>query len=362
MRSFAFLLSVLLTCLPARAEETVRIDMGAPEGTAVVRGAGLSLGPDVDEGDFTPFAGESVEVRWTLGGVQVAGEEAARGEAVRIRAGREGGLSAGGRTVRGEVVVRAAKGRLQLINVVPLEDYLGAVLGSEMPVSFPDEALKAQAVAARTYALQKKLEALGQPFHLGSSVLHQVYGGLQREEARTRAAVEATRGEVLTHELAPIEAYFHASCGGRTESGKAALGRGLSYLQSVSCRCGRTASAKWELELKPEELRAVFGGEVRRLEVEGRSTTGRVLALVGAGRRVDAVTFRQKLGYTRVKSLWFEVTAPRKKGQPFHLRGHGYGHGAGMCQVGARTHAEDGWDYRRILGHYYPGAELQRLY
>jgi stage II sporulation protein D len=362
MRSFVLLLPLLLTGLSAEAEETVRIDMGASEGAAVVRGAGLSLGPDVDEGDFTPLAGESVEILLTPEGVRVMGEASARGEAVRIRAGQDGGLSAGGRAVRGEVVVRAAKGRLQLINVVPLEDYLGAVLGSEMPVSFPDEALKAQAVAARTYALQKKLEALGQPFHLGSSVLHQVYGGLQREEARTRAAVEATRGEVLTHDLAPIEAYFHASCGGRTESGKAALGRGLPYLASVGCSCGRTASARWELELKPEELRPVFGGEVKRLEVEGRTSTGRVLALRAAGKRVDAVTFRQKLGYTRVKSLWFEVTAPRKKGQPFRLKGHGYGHGAGMCQVGARTHAEDGWDYRGILGHYYPGAELQRLY
>jgi len=279
-----------------------------------------------------------------------------------VRAEEGTALSAGGRTVRGEVVVRSHKGHLQLVNVVTLEQYLAAVLGSEMPVSFPEEALKAQAVAARTYALQKKLEALGQPFHLGSSVLHQVYGGLAREEARTRAAVEATRGEVLTYELAPIEAYFHASCGGRTEGGQAALGRPLPYLASVPCTCGRTAQAHWEVALQPQELKALFGAEVRKLEVDGRSGTGRVQGLRGGGRRLDAVSFRQKLGYTRVKSLWFEVLQPRKKGQPVVLRGNGYGHGAGLCQVGARTHAEDGWDYRRILAHYYPGAELQRVY
>jgi stage II sporulation protein D len=356
-------LSWLLILLPlaAPAEEMVRIDMGAQEGTAVVSGRGLSVGLDVDEGAFSPWAGESLEVTLAPGGVWVKGEAAPR-EAVRVRAGEGGALGAVGRTVRGEVVVRAHRGRLQLVNVVTLEQYLAAVLGSEMPASYPDEALKAQAVAARTYALQKKLEALGQPFHLGSSVLHQVYGGLAREEARTRAAVEATRGEVLTADLAPIEAYFHASCGGRTESGQAALGRPLPYLASVPCTCSRTPQARWELSLPHAELKALFGGEVTRMEVDGRTATGRVQGLRAGGRRLDAVSFRQKLGYTRVKSLWFDVVQPKKKGQPVVLRGQGYGHGAGLCQVGARTHAEDGWDYRRILGHYYPGAELQRIY
>ncbi|MBM4381389.1 MAG: SpoIID/LytB domain-containing protein [Deltaproteobacteria bacterium] len=355
------LFPVLLLPLSAGAEETVRIDMGTQEGTAAVSGRGLSLGPDVDEGEFAPWAGEQVEVTLAPGGVWLRGEPSPR-EAVRVRAGEGETLTAAGRSVRGEVVVRANKGRLQLVNVVTLEQYLAAVLGSEMPPSFPEEALKAQAVAARTYALQKKLEALGQPFHLGSSVLHQVYGGLAREEARTRAAVKATHGEVLTVELAPIEAYFHASCGGRTESGQSALGRPLPYLASVPCTCGRTPQAFWELALPAAELKALFGTEVKKLEVEERSATGRVQGLRSGGRRMDAVSFRQKAGYTRVKSLWFDVVQPRKKGQPVVLRGRGYGHGAGLCQVGARTYAEDGWDYRRILGHYYPGAELQRIY
>src|SRR4029079_3418898 len=90
-------------------------------------------------------------------------------------------IRAGASQVRGDGVLRPYRDGLQLINVIPLEDYLAAVLGSEMPVSFPLEALKAQAVAARTYALQKKLETYGAPFHLGSSVLHQVYGGFNRE-------------------------------------------------------------------------------------------------------------------------------------------------------------------------------------
>src|SRR5919204_152232 len=117
---------------------------------------------------------------------------------------------------------------------IHMGDVSGEVLVSADGLGFSsdveDAALKAQAVAARTYALHKKLEAYDEPYHLGSSVLHQVYGGLRREDERTRAAVEATRGEVLTWELQPIEAYFHAACGGHTEEGLPALSRDLPYL------------------------------------------------------------------------------------------------------------------------------------
>ena len=109
-------------------------------------------------------------------------------------------------------------------------------------------------MAARTYALQKKLESLDEPFYLGSSVLAQVYGGTHREDRRSRAAVDATRGEVLTYELAPIEAYFHSSCGGRTEAGPAALNRDLPYLKSVECPCGGIPQSRWSATLQGCEL------------------------------------------------------------------------------------------------------------
>ena len=110
--------------------------------------------------------------------------------AVRFRAGAtEHGtgdevIQAGTTSVRGDVVALVQRGRLLLVNVLLMEDYVVAVLGGKMPPSFPLEALRAQAVAARTYALNKKLEALDEPFHLGSSVLAQVYGGLERETPR----------------------------------------------------------------------------------------------------------------------------------------------------------------------------------
>jgi stage II sporulation protein D len=212
-----------------------------------------------------------------------------------------------------------------------------------MPKSFPVEALKAQAIAARTYALHKKLEQYGQPFHLGSSVISQVYGGLASEDTRTREAVDATRGMVMTYQLQPVEAYFHASCGGKTENGSEALGRDLPYLKSVACPCAKLPQAEWRLALG------------QKVQVLARSATGRVTKALLDGRAIDAVLLRERIGYSKLKSLWFDVEGAV-------LTGHGFGHGAGMCQWGAKVLADRGMGFREILAHYYVGTELQTLY
>ncbi len=363
MRRWWLLVPFLLPSA-AFAVETMRISMAeAPVPTVVLTGLELAFGEDAEDAAFVPAKGRTVEVaragdRLLLDGVPWVGS----GDSVRFRAsGGTASLRAGGFEVRGDVVVRVQGNGLQLINVLPLEEYLAAVLGSEMPRTFPMEALKAQAVAARTYALAKKVESYGLPFHLGSSVLHQVYRGVAQEDERTRAAVEATRGEVLTFELAPIEAYFHASCGGRTESGADALSRDLPYLQPVDCPCGTLPASSWSLTLAPGELRSVVGpSEAEALSVLGRSPTGRARRVrLTASRTLDAAAFRARLGYSRVKSLAFEVDHARGG---VRLVGRGFGHGAGLCQWGAKALADQGWDYRRILLHYYPGVELQPLY
>jgi stage II sporulation protein D len=162
--------------------------------------------------------------------------------------------------------------------------------------------------------------------------------------------------------LEPIEAYFHASCGGKTESGQPALGRDLPYLQPVACPCGKLALSRWELSVSAADLRRLFGiPEGASLGIAARSGTGRVRTLsLGSNRFLDAVEFRQKLGYDRVKSLGFELERVDAGG--IKLVGRGHGHGAGMCQWGAKAYAAQGRDYREILLHYYPGVEVQQLY
>lgn len=363
------LLLFLLVPVHAWAVETMRIAMGDVQGSEVrVSGKGLAFGSDTEDASFTPLEQDAVLVRRKGSRLEFNGAPLL-GNAVRFRAGLEpqdasvptdSPLRAGDMQVRGDVVVRLYKDGLQLINVIPLEDYLAAVLGGEMPVSFPPEALKAQAVAARTYALQKKLEAYGAPFYVGSSVLHQVYGGVNREDARTRVAVEATRGEVLTFELAPIEAYFHASCGGRTESGWEALQRDLPYLQAVDCPCGKLPASRWSATVSDGELRSALGQSTEGFRVASRTATHRVTRVTAAGgASVDGVLLRRKLGYTKLKSLDFDV---EREAKGWHFTGHGFGHGAGLCQWGAKALADKGLGYRDILQHYYPGTELQQLY
>ncbi len=370
--TLAILLLALVQVRSAWAIETVRIKMGEVSREVSLSAKTLWFGPDSEEESFSSLVKATSGVRQVGGRLEVNGMPW-EGDSVRFRTTaqwlekpeaepEEIGISTF--RVRGDVVVRRAHGQLELINVLPLEDYVAGVLGQEMPVAFPLEALKAQAVAARTYALKKKLDSPGQPYHLGSSVLHQVYGGLRQQDARVRAAVEATRGEILTYDLEPIEAYFHSSCGGHTESGSSALGRSLPYLKPVDCPCGRHGGTHWELSISRSELaelaKSVGQKDAMGLTVEGHSATGRAKAIrIDPDHVVDAVTFRQRLGYSKLKSLWFEVESTRGG---FRIKGRGYGHGAGMCQWGAKAYADGGTGYREILQHYYADTELQRLY
>jgi stage II sporulation protein D len=360
--------AALLLLLPGlvHAAETVRIAMGERPSPLTLKGRNLAAGPDTEDGPFTPLGAGEARIRMVKGRLEVNGIVTER-PVVRFRAGEtdrgtgDETIRAGATGVRGDVVALVHRGKLLLVNVLPLEDYVAAVLGGEMPPSFPIEALRAQAVAARTYALNKKIDTLDEPFHLGSSVLAQVYGGLERENPRTREATASTRGQVLTFDLEPIEAYFHSSCGGRTETGLAALQRDLPYLQSVPCPCGKHPATQWSTTLTAQELEDVLGRDARgETQVQGKTSTGRVRRLSVGSRSVDAVEFRQRFGYERVRSLLFEV-APDGKGG-VKLTGRGFGHGAGLCQWGAKLMADTGKDYREILLHYYPGTELQTLY
>jgi stage II sporulation protein D len=254
-----------------------------------------------------------------------------------------------------------------------LEDYVAGVVAGELPASFPPEAQKAQAVAARSYALTRKLDAqvAGRAWDIGAGVLSQVYRGQGSPAAR--AAAEATAGEVLVLGMAPVEAYFHAVCCGQTESGLAALGKDLPYLVPVDCgRCDDAPGARWRLVLGAGELGRVagLGGPADAVRVVARTATGRAERVeLARGERVAslaAADLRQRLGFSRLQSLAFEVgeltPRPARGERTFAFEGRGQGHGAGMCQWGAAAMAQDGRTYREILAHYYPGTDVVRMY
>jgi stage II sporulation protein D len=273
-------------------------------------------------------------------------------------------LAGGAPRARAEERLRLLAGKE--VHDLRLEDYVAGVVSGEMPASFPPEALKAQAVAARSYALTRKIEAqaAGRAFDIGTGVLHQVWA--ERPSAAARAAAEATAGEVLVAGREPVEAYFHAACGGRTEGGLAALGRDLPYLASVECgKCDGAPGVAWKLRLAAAELARAAGlpGKATAARVASRTATGRAERVeVTAGGRtasVPAVELRQRLGFERLPSLAFDV---RAEGGAFVLDGRGRGHGAGLCQWGAAALAREGASYREILARYYPGTEIVRMY
>ena len=262
------------------------------------------------------------------------------------------------------VLVRAEP---ETVEELSLEEYVAGVVSGEMPASFPPEALKAHAVAARSYALTRKIEAqaAGRRWDIGAGVLAQVFhGGAPKPAAQ--AAVAATAGEVLALGMEPVEAYFHAACGGTTEAGLPALGRDLPYLAPVACgKCGGAPGARWTVRVEPRALAAAagLGGAASAARVATRTTTGRAaqVEVAAGGRRatVTATDLRRALGYARLPSLAFDV---RADGGAFVFTGRGQGHGAGLCQWGAAAMAREGKGYREILLHYYPGTDVVRMY
>ena len=360
--------ALLLRAPSAEAVEMVRIAMGTGVARVTVSGPGLAIAPLREGAVAQPLEGGGpAEVALSGDVLSVNGKALDAAGATFTARGPLRTSAAPIALLEGEVEVRRSGSGLLVVHSLPLEDYVAAVVGSEMPPAFPPEALKAQAVAARTFAVFKKLESVGEgrAWHLGATVLDQVYRA-SPVDPRARAAADATAGEVLVFEHAPIEAYFHSTCGGRTERGADALGRDLPYLASVVCgRCDASPRRRWTVRVSASELgeRCRLGGAASAARVTARTSSGRAqrVEVSGGGRKVSlsAVDLRQRLGFDRLPSLAFDVRAERGS---FVFDGRGAGHGAGLCQWGAAGAARAGEGYRAILARYYPGTEIVRMY
>jgi stage II sporulation protein D len=263
-----------------------------------------------------------------------------------------------------------------------------------MPASWPQEALRAQAVAARTYALRQRKPSAA--FDVSATVMSQVYKGLEAETPSTRAAVASTRGQVLMYGSSLANTVFHSSSGGRTENSGDLWTQQLPYLVSVPDFDQGSPVHSWEQRLDPPLLREAFAdiGGVTRIDVLSTTASGRVRqarVLGPTGTRVvtgPELRSRLRLRSTQVR---FEVIAPEvamvpppvpplpqggqaaeasgasaaapapvQLPQPALLAiGRGFGHGVGMSQWGALAMAQQGDSYERILQHYYRGTALR---
>lgn len=258
--------------------------------------------------------------------------------------------------------------RFLLVSALPLNQYLYGLINKEMIPSWPLEAKKAMAVAARTYTLFRKLNPPSRYYDLSDTAIDQVYGGFDSEDSSARLAVEQTRGEVLTFDHFPVEAYYHSTCGGHTASANAVWGKDLPYLAGHTCNyCKSSRRYSWKVTISAKEIAKALklpSGAAGSLKISIKKKaksghTQKILVRYGSDSKVwKAEKFRSRIGYQRLWSTNFTV---KKKGSSFVFNGHGSGHGVGLCQWGAYGMAKAGKNYREILDFYYPGTEIRKV-
>ena len=273
-------------------------------------------------------------------------------------------LSVSDRTFRGDLMCIAKNNGFMIVNRLSLEDYLRGVVPKEMPSSWNIEALKAQTVAARTFALFQIEKHRDELWDVMATVMSQVYGGKSGETANSDRAVRETTGQILTYNQRPILAYFHSNSGGNTDATQDVFGTELPYLEGVADPYSTGSKADtWEANFSIEQINSALASDgitgVTDLSPAQTSPDGRVSRIrfqtSNGPKELSANTARLRLGSTVMKSTWWQVT---NQGGQWHFQGRGYGHGVGMSQWGAKAMADQGNDYLKILQHYYPRCSV----
>ncbi|MDC0832065.1 SpoIID/LytB domain-containing protein [Geitlerinema sp. CS-897] len=267
----------------------------------------------------------------------------------------------GDRWYRGKVLLVPRGYGMTAVNYVDIESYIYSVLGAEMSPNWPREALKAQAVAARSYVLYQRQRYGNDVYDVGDDTFWQVYRGMEEEAAATHAATHATRGQVLSHDGKVIEAVFHSSSGGHTEDAEVIWDEAKPYLRGVPDFDRQSPNYQWTETLSQWDVTHSLSGvgNVYDMKPEQMTPNGRIVMMkvIGDGgtAMVDGDSIRSALG---LRSSLFTVTS---YGGYFTISGRGFGHGVGMSQWGAKYLAEQGYDYRQILSHYYRDTYLAQI-
>lgn len=290
----------------------------------------------------------------------------------------------------GAILLRSNNGKLDAINSVDVEDYLRGVIPYEIGKldSGRIEALKAQAVAARTYAYKHYNSREAQGFDVYADTKDQVYKGLEGATPLTDAAIKATAGVTMMYNGEFIIAYYHSTCGGITETLATWNRPDLPYLQSKKDLrpdgtpfCNESSYMKWERRFTDKEIADLFKKnlteskakftsgskdfkKIKDVIIKDKLKSGRLLTLLV---KTDKGNFEVLTDRTRwlfkkngaiLPSSFFGV---KHQGSEWIIEGTGFGHGVGMCQMGVRARAQEGQSYQEILTHYYPGITLEKF-
>ena len=295
---------------------------------------------------------------------------------VMVNTGESGTFTVGTRTYRGDLEIRRhADGTVTLVNYLDLESYTRGVVASEMPKEWAEEALKAQAVASRTYAYALVQENNGKGMFdvTADFQTNQVYEGVLSETIPSDRAVQETRGLVLTYNGKPFRTYFSSTCGGHTE----ACGlvwkdyATIAPLTGVECNYCRDSKwyTPWEVTLSAQTIGSVLEkagyptAQVKDIRLSDRNNDGhmdRVELTTSSGVvEMSGNDFRLAIGSIKLKSMMCRV---ERVGGDFKFSGRGFGHGVGMCQYGVRGMIGQGKLWEEAVHHYYPASDIWKIY
>ncbi|OGR50962.1 MAG: hypothetical protein A2049_03655 [Elusimicrobia bacterium GWA2_62_23] len=372
-RILALLLAVLpcpaLLAADGRAAEGPRIRVAIARNSPSIKlktSAKIFVTEGASGKKFLLLENAAYDIKPSAGGIAVAGQQLASPIKLSPPDGEER-IRLGGKLYKGDILIHTVAGdRLDIIEHLSIEDYLYGVLPVEMSPDWPLEALKAQAVASRTYAM--KYINTSRDYDVTDGVEKQVYTGAGRANGRIMEAVNSTRGEVLKYKGKLLTAFFHACCGGHTASAKSAWGEDvLKPLYGVQDPfCAPSRHSRWKFYVPTQDLlkfiqtRGSTALKIKGVRVYKKDRSGRAVSLRfttdRGARDVSVNEFRKHIGNSEFRSSLVTRVVPVKGGYEF--AGRGWGHGVGMCQEGAKYMALKGRPYKKILRHYYPGVTI----
>jgi stage II sporulation protein D len=276
-----------------------------------------------------------------------------------------------GRSFRGTVdIIKKDNMKLAVINRINLEEYLYGVLYNEVSHRWPMEAIKAQGITARTFALYQARQNKLQDYDLTNDIYSQVYKGATSERWATTRAVKLTLGKVLVYKGDIFPTYYHATCGGKTEDASNLWNIDIEPLKGSECGfCKESPHYEWTKSMPLSDVEQKLSdngyktGKIKSVTVVERNKSGRVEKVeIKDDSDVSCVLtgkdFRRMVGPNEARSTNFEPSISNGK---LVLNGIGWGHGAGMCQWGAKGMAGHGKNAEEIVKIYYPGAEITTI-
>lgn len=274
------------------------------------------------------------------------------------------------RYFKGDVqILRQQDQRLSVINYIELEDYVKGILYHEASHYWPMEALKAQAITCRTYAVYQMRENRLKDYDVTSDIYSQVYGGFTSERYRTNKAVDETSEKILTYQDKVFPAYFHATCAGHTEDASLLWNIDIAPLKGVACSfCKESPHFNWNYVVSKKEIeeKLVKAGynisNIKEIIIMGRDKSGRIIELkIRSPKKevkITAKDFRNIASPNLIKSTNFNLSIIN---DDLVFEGFGWGHGVGLCQWGAYFMAKKGFSAGEILKFYYPQSNVKNL-